>query len=143
MSEAGRGAPLVRGLLATAAVWLLAVAAFTGWLAWRGRVVPCAFDASAWRSPAARLADEHGRTRRQAMVDDLLAQRLRAGMTAREVLELLGAPDIGPGDEGRQAMDDWVWRMGAERGPFVSGSEWLSVAWDGQGRVARAWLWNA
>lgn len=134
---------LVRGLLATAAVWLLAAGAFTGWLAWRGRVVPRAFDPVLWRSAAARHADEHGRTQRQAMVDDLLARRLRAGMTVREVLELVGPPDIDPGDEGRQAMNDWVWRMGAERGPFVSGSEWLSVAWDGQGRVARVWLWNA
>jgi len=141
--QQARRAVLVRGLLATAAAWLLAAAVFTGWLAWRARVVSRPFDPVLWRSAAARLADDHGRTQRQAMVDDLLGQRLRAGMTVREVLELVGPPDIDPGDEGQQAMNDWVWRMGAERDPFVSGSEWLSVAWDGQGRVARAWLWNA
>lgn len=133
---------LVRGILASTVAWLCVALAFTAWRSWSARVQARPFEREQWRSQSARRIDEHGRTLRQEMSDDLLDRHLRAGMTVAEVLALVGPPDIQPSDEGRQAMDDWVWRMGAERGPFVDGSEWLSVAWDAHGRVARAWLWN-
>lgn len=71
---------------------------------------------------------------RLRMVDDLLARKRLDGLSRAEVLELLGPP-AGETPEARELR----WLLGPARAFLRIDGEWLWVAFDGDGRVARAW----
>ena len=64
---------------------------------------------------------------RTKIVDDLLEDHLRIGMTKEEVLALLGGNESGGEVPIIPEGDQWVYWMGSERGLISIDSEWLLV----------------
>lgn len=83
-----------------------------------------AFDSQTWRA----AGSEDDRIR---MVDDLVDDVLRVGMTKDEIEALLGLPTQ------TSKFRDWdlVYRLGMERSLFNIDSEWLVVRFGAEGKV--------
>jgi hypothetical protein len=81
---------------------------------------PAPFDSAVWIATPAEDSHESMRLR---MVDDLLNNHLKPGMTREEVVDLLGVAD----DTFYFIGYDMVYRLGAERSSFAIDSEWLVI----------------
>lgn len=83
-----------------------------------------AFDSRTWRSSISEDA-------RIRMIDDLVDDVLRVGMTSAEIAALLG-----PTPQTSYFGDrDLVYRLGMERSLFSIDSEWLVIRFGPEGRV--------
>lgn len=102
------------------------------------------FDASTWNAPGWRDVDVDPNgfhSIRQAMVDDLLESGRLDGLWKREVLDLLGPPDLE-----EPATDEpgfsWTYHLGLERSMFGIDGEHLTLDFSAGEFVVGAWLWN-
>lgn len=86
--------------------------------------VPDLWNDSDWKESAS--FETHYHSIRQQMVDDLIANQLRAGMRKEDVLGLIGPGDTDP-YFGAPTADRWVYYLGVERGLGVD-NEWLIVS---------------
>ena len=111
---------VVKRIAVSAAVVVLAAAA--AWILPQ-LVIGGRFDSSVWMADAADACTEVADGDRAAMVGDLMEHHLRAGMTKKEVLALVGRP---------HQHDDraWSYGMGVD-------CEFLHLHFDGNGRLAR------
>lgn len=130
----------------TGALAFLVTAAFAWWATMlvlvvgsltSGELHPRPFDARLWNDPAWRTSistESHFHSIRQRMVDDLLAQHLRPGLSKDDVLGLLGPRDEKPSLRVPE-REAWIYVLGAQRGIPVD-DEWLVITFDGQERVS-------
>jgi hypothetical protein len=82
------------------------------------------FDTEGWRNPQS----DHDRLR---MVDDLVDNVLKVGMSAEEVEELLGPKP----ETSYFRRWDLVYHLGMQRSFFAIDSEWLVIRLDAEGKV--------
>lgn len=100
------------------------------------------FDRALWISKAPWKEDGlYGADQplRGMMLDDLLTNHLRAGMTREEVRAMLG-PANGSSKFG--VPREWSYGLGAWSGMRMDG-DYLSVVFDARGRVERFWAWQS
>ncbi len=120
------------------------VAVLIGWLflgpVVENRIHRQRFDAVAWR----KQEQSDGNLTwpaRLCMVDDLMSSGRLDGLASEQVVELLGPPH----DKGfpfGSAQCDIHYYLGPERGFIRIDSEWLFIAFDKNGKVARYWLYR-
>ena len=116
-----------RAALGGAALLLLVFAALAATCAYHMGYLPMRrFDAQVWRD------GNRSETARVEMIDSLIQSGRLDGLSRAEVLALLGAPN------GGDYFADWdlVYRLGQERGLIRIDSEWLTIRFGPDGRVA-------
>ena len=109
---------------------IVLAAGLLGVLAWAGAGMMSdnsRFDAETWKSGANRAKSNP----RYEMADAVVKQQIKPGMTREQVVALLGPPD-------RQQADNYSYLIGA--GDLGVDGEGVVVAFDGQGRVTRAFI---
>jgi hypothetical protein len=135
--------------------WTLAVGAFLGGGCGGAYVAPMHFTLTGFESPfhprpveASLWSDAEWKKSecsemgfhsiRQRMVDDLLANHLRPGMTRDEVESMIGPHDPDSYYREPDPLAD-VYRLGLERG-FGVDNEWLFVRFGDDDRLLQAFL---
>ena len=114
--------------------WMVVVAFVSlclGWFVWASTHPGRAFDPVAWKDP---VQVEQGV--RLSMADRLVAWHTLAGKTREQVLDLLGEP------ASRRAAGELIYYLGPERGFISIDSEWLSLLFGPDGRVAHSFIWR-